>query len=42
MALRENTADRPGALRTLADDFFPLPETDLGYWKERGASIPGD
>ena len=32
IALREPTGTRPGRLRQLADDFFPLPEEGLGFW----------
>lgn len=32
MAMRENALALPGHLQTLADDFFPLPTVDLGYW----------
>ncbi len=35
MALRESTAGVGGDLLELADDFFPLPETQLGYWEQR-------
>jgi hypothetical protein len=35
MALREDTAARPDTLRSLADDFFPLPDSGLEYWRER-------
>jgi hypothetical protein len=40
MALREDTDSRPEALRTLADDFFPLPDPELGFWRERVSRSP--
>jgi hypothetical protein len=39
MALREVVPDRPNHLLDLADDFFPLPETQLGYWDRRSAAV---
>lgn len=38
MALREGAARDPGRLRELAEDFFPLPPLELGYWERRVAS----
>ena len=36
MALREALPERrPNQLLELADDFFPLPEVDLGFWSRR-------
>jgi hypothetical protein len=36
LALREGVmAGREDTLREMADDFFPLPETGLGYWERR-------
>jgi hypothetical protein len=36
LALREGVSTaREEALRDMADDFFPLPETGLGYWARR-------
>jgi Zinc dependent phospholipase C len=32
LALREHAEDRPGVLLSLADDFFPLPDVELGHW----------
>jgi hypothetical protein len=32
LALREGVLDRREVLQQVADDFFPLPETGLGYW----------
>lgn len=40
MALREDAGSRPDALQTLADDFFPLPDRDLGFWRERVSRSP--
>jgi hypothetical protein len=36
LALREGMLDRDELLLEVADDFFPLPETGLGYWPRRG------
>lgn len=38
MAFREEAWRHPQRLLELADDFFPLPQEELGYWKERGTS----
>jgi hypothetical protein len=38
MALREGAWRRPERLRELANDFFPLPTADLGFWRSRGDS----
>ena len=36
LALREGVAaDRDDVLLSMADDFFPLPDTGLGYWERR-------
>jgi hypothetical protein len=35
-ALRDGVLRDPSSLGTLADDFFPLPQDDLGYWSRRG------
>jgi hypothetical protein len=44
LAARESLVPVPETLRTLADDFFPIPDTDLGYWRAivgaNGASRP--
>jgi hypothetical protein len=32
IALREASGSDPARLRQLADDFFPLPKEELGYW----------
>ena len=42
MALRENAADRPVVLQTLADDFFPLPESSLGHWDRINGRAEGN
>lgn len=36
MALREGAWRKPERLLELANDFFPLPPAELGYWAERG------
>ncbi len=38
-ALRDGVLRDPSSLRTLADDFFPLPQDDLGYWSRRGEDV---
>lgn len=38
LALRESTLGRSADLQSLADDFFPLPNADLGYWGELAAA----
>jgi hypothetical protein len=38
LALREGILDRREVLLQVADDFFPLPDTGLGYWTRRGAA----
>jgi hypothetical protein len=35
MAFRESAQDRPSLLLDLAEDFFPLPEVQLGYWQKK-------
>lgn len=35
LALRENLTPDAGVLRELADDFFPVPDPDLGYLRRR-------
>jgi hypothetical protein len=37
MALREGMLTRQEVLLDLADDFFPLPDSPLGYWHRRPA-----
>lgn len=37
MALREKAANLPPDLVETADDFFPLPSPDLGFWDGRAA-----
>ncbi|MEJ2502035.1 MAG: hypothetical protein P8177_01780, partial [Gemmatimonadota bacterium] len=39
MALRDGDAEDYDRMRTMADDFFPLPEDDLDYWGRRGQSV---
>lgn len=39
MALRDGTSSRPNLLLDLADDFFPLPDVQLGYWERRTLSV---
>lgn len=36
IALREPSGAAPKRLRQLADDFFPLPKEELGYWAATG------
>jgi hypothetical protein len=38
IAVKDGTADRPSRLADLADDFFPLPQSNLGYWAQRTAA----
>lgn len=38
MALREGNADDYHRMRSLADDYFPMPDDELGYWHERRES----
>jgi hypothetical protein len=40
MALREGAWHSPSILRQMADDFFPLPEANLGYWRTLRSMIP--
>jgi hypothetical protein len=46
MALREGAWRRPKRLLELANEFFPLPPVDLGYWRSRAdlgeADLIGD
>ncbi|MEO5511619.1 MAG: zinc dependent phospholipase C family protein [Longimicrobiales bacterium] len=37
IAVKDGGMDRSKRLDDLADDFFPLPNTDLGYWAQRTA-----
>ena len=41
MALREGGWREPALLDELADDFFPLPPAQLGYWQRRAEQIEG-
>lgn len=41
MALREGALRQPSRMAELADDFFPLPREELGYWSQRMAVGPG-
>jgi hypothetical protein len=34
LALREGKLARPDVLRDMANDFFPLPRPELGYWEQ--------
>ncbi|MCA1790599.1 MAG: zinc dependent phospholipase C family protein [Thioalkalivibrio sp.] len=36
MALRDGNANEYDRMRSMADDFFPLPEDPLDYWNRRG------
>ena len=38
LAVREGALHNPKALHTMADDFFPLPNPDFGYWRVAKAS----
>jgi hypothetical protein len=38
LALREGALDNPKVLLAMADDFFPLPAANLGYWTTARAS----
>lgn len=42
MAFREGVWREASRLVELAEDFFPLPNTDLGYWSRRGRIITAD
>ncbi len=35
MAVKDGAVERVQRLDDLAEDFFPLPQTDLGYWAQR-------
>jgi len=41
MALREGKFNRPETLREMADDFFPLPRPNFGYWGQRSRARNG-
>ncbi|HEX7050262.1 MAG TPA: zinc dependent phospholipase C family protein [Longimicrobiales bacterium] len=41
MAWRDGTWRQPGRLLALANEFFPLPSGELGYWERRGRIGPG-
>lgn len=41
MALREGAWRQPERLVELADDFFPLPPVELGYWERRAEARNG-
>ena len=36
MALRDGSAEDYDRMRTMADDFFPLPDDQLDFWGQRG------
>jgi hypothetical protein len=38
LAMREGALDNPKVLHDMADDFFPLPNPDFGYWQVAKAS----
>jgi hypothetical protein len=38
LAMREGAMNNPKVLHDMADDFFPLPNPDLGYWQIAKAS----
>ena len=38
MAMREGALNNPKVLHDMADDFFPLPNPDFGYWRIAKAS----
>ena len=38
LAGRENAGEKPRVLTDLADDFFPLPQENLGFWRMRNGS----
>lgn len=37
LALREGSEGRDDVLMEIADDFFPLPDSGLGYWERRAS-----
>ena len=39
LAIREGAIAKPGVLQTLADDFFPLPDAELGFWARRNEAV---
>lgn len=40
MAVRDGAWRSPATLMRMADDFFPLPETDLGHWRRIARKQP--
>ncbi|MFW5951777.1 MAG: zinc dependent phospholipase C family protein [Gemmatimonadota bacterium] len=38
MALRDGTAEDYGRMRSMADDFFPLPQDPVDFWSRRSAA----
>jgi len=38
LAIREGANNNPKVLHDMADDFFPLPNPDFGYWRVAKAS----
>jgi hypothetical protein len=40
MALKDGSAESYDRMRAMADDFFPLPGDDLGFWGQRNPSDP--
>ncbi len=41
LALREGALGRPELLAEMANDFFPLPDADFGYWRAVLSGRPG-
>lgn len=40
MALKEGHADDYDRMRSMADDYFPMPDDDLGHWDQRSGAGP--
>lgn len=41
LALKEGKSEKNAVLQAMADDFFPLPRTELGYWASRSGHQAG-